>query len=398
MSRSYSLVFALTASFLVLVSQDVTWARSVAPSGKASRAPKAPVRSKRPVPLIAPGPFGLTGLLISTLTGCMGKAAGGSCYGVDYSPGTRAYPDSDFDAIRRECRPDRSASWDPGTDGPELSGDCETAILDLLPLDTSLATSTASPGPAIRRNLVRAFHTLLFYPVGDDGDIFGSASEFDYCQDVYQDFLGASVDASSLPEIRVLSSTAYDSGYSQMNLHLVRFILERVSDLRSVDLDEAGAGTVARAYLGRIEFTRLFAEQNGAINLASVVVHEARHIGDGFPDTSDHLECASGESGEICDDSMFGSYGAQLSYMDSVIRAGLRTRFQDGTPLLSKLDVMSNLTSACGYYQARVNYAEGDLADAFGRDCGKLSEDTAAGLGVTLPAFYGLELDEVDLR
>jgi len=392
------MVFALTAAFFQPLLPEAAWARSVVPHSPKTRVAKVPVRKKAPVPLIAPGPFGLTGLLLSSLTGCIGKSAGGSCYGVDYVPGTRAYPESDFADIRRECRPDQAASWDAGTDGPELSAACETAILDLLPLDTALATSTASPGPAIRRNLVRAFHTLLFYPLGDDGDIFGSASEFDYCQDVYQDFLGASVDSSSVPEARVLSAAGYDSGYSQMNLHLVRFILERVSDLRSVDLEEAGAGTVARAHLGRIEFTRNFADLNGAISVAAVLVHEARHIGEGFPDSSDHLECTSGESGDVCDDSMFGSYGAQLSYMDSVIRGGLRTRLEDGTPLLSKLDVMATLVAACGYYQSRVNYAEGDLADSFGRDCGKLAEDTAAGLGVTLPAFYGLELDEVELR
>lgn len=62
---------------------------------------------------MGPGPFGLLGVFISSVTGCVGiKSAGSTCYDIDYAPGVREYPDSDFERIRKQCRLDQVASWD----------------------------------------------------------------------------------------------------------------------------------------------------------------------------------------------------------------------------------------------------------------------------------------------
>jgi hypothetical protein len=352
------------------------------------------------VPAFGAGPMGLMGLFLGSMTGCAGlKSAGDTCYGIDYVPGGRGYPDSDFEQIRDLCRLDLTNSWSITGDGPAYSEACEQAILDLLPLDTSLRTATAAPGPGIRANLARAFHTLLFYPVADEGQIFGSDSESDYCDSVYQDFLGTDRYAGGGAARTVLTEAGYDSGYSQMNLHLVRFILERIDTLRSVSLSDA-PGVVARAKGRALEFTSLFKDINGAINLAAILVHEARHVSEGFPDGSAHVECTSAEEAgqEACDDFMFGSYGAQFSYIDSALRGSLQTTLEDGTPLLSGIEIQSLVSSACSLYQLRVNVPEGDLAEIFGRNCSDLTADSASGIEAFVRDAYGLEYEDLSLR
>lgn len=352
------------------------------------------------VPTLGGGPMGLMGIFLGTMTGCAGlKSAGDSCYGIDYVPGGRGYPDSDFELIRDRCRLDLAASWDLGGDGPAYSAACEEAILDLLPLDTSLRTATAAPGPGIRANLARAFHTLLFYPVADEGQIFGSDSEYDYCDSVYLDFLGTERYAGGRAAPTVLTQAGYDGGYSQMNLHLVRFILERIDTLRSVSLSDA-PGAVARAKGRALEFTSHFKDTNGAINLAAILVHEARHVSEGFPDGSAHVECTSAEEAgqEACDDFMFGSYGAQFSYIDSVLRGSIQTTLEDGTPILSALELQSLVSSACTLYQLRVNVPEGDLADVFGRDCSDISDGVPSGIEAFVRDAYGVEYGDLSLH
>jgi hypothetical protein len=326
------------------------------------------------------------------------KSAGESCYDIDYIPGARDYPDSDFELIQEKCRLDLVISWDIGAGGPDLSAACEEAILALLPLDTSLRTGSVSPGPGIRSNLAKAFHTLLFFPLGNEGSIFGSDSASDYCDSVYQEFLGAAPLEVATASTRALTGAAYDRGYSQMNLHLVRFILERISWMRSISQSDA-PGALAQASGNIIEFTPSFEDLNYVFDLAGVLVHESRHVSEGFPDGSDHVGCETGVStDDQCDDHMFGAYGAQISYIDSVLRGSLGVTLEDGTPILSRLQVQAAVSSACNLYQSSINIPAGELAETFGSDCSSVSDGTDEGIEAFVRNAFGVELGDLSLR
>ena len=333
------------------------------------RAPKYSGKIQRPM---FPG---LMGVLLS-LSGCTDdwKSAGDECPAINFVPsGAAPYSDSDLKAVVDACRLDRITTW--GADGPEYSSSCEEKILAFLPLDTSLKTGTVGKGVKAKKLLARAFYTLLFMPLADTGDFFGSTGEDDYCPAVYQDYLGASSKSALAPF--QLTGAAYDSGFSQVNTHLVRLILERTRHF--VYVGKTTDGYYARENGGDIELTEAFTELHDPFQLASILVHESRHNSTGFPDGSDHVECLVGESAGTsnCDDSMFGSYGAGFSYVDAVLKGTLLTQAPDGTPLLGVLDAMSMVSLVCTYYQNSINEQSGEIASVFGSgtDCSDLVSD-----------------------
>jgi len=350
------------------------------------------VRSrKQHRPVGGPAFPSLLGLL--TLNGCADlRKAGSTCPDIDYLPtGLPPYDDSAFDDIRDACRPDRITEWDSLARGPTLSSSCETAILDLLPLEISFATGTVGKGVDARRSLAHGFHALLFMPLADTGDIFSSTDEADYCPNIYGGYLFARADTL---EPRTLTNAGYDSGFDQMNIDLARFILERMGEFRF----ETGDGSYeAREDHGDIVLTESFADDSQYLLKAGVLLHESRHNSTGFPDGSDHVPCKQGlfKGDSECDDSMFGAYGSHISYLDSVLKGSIVATLEDGTPLLTESDFKTTVHMACTLHQNAINEPQGALVDLFqGVECDHIADDPV-GFAETI---FGIPADQVQLR
>ena len=394
----------------VLISMLVLGTTALLPAATFAHSPKMPAprmspskSKKAPLKLQPVGsrkrnranPMPASPLLLSllSLNGCADNLkAGATCPDIDFTPsGAPPYENSVFDTIRAECRLDQVTSWGSLAEGPSLSSSCEQAILDALPLELSFATGTVGKGVSARSNLARAFHALLFMPLADTGDIFSSTDDTDYCPDIYRNFLFA---PTQTLEPQVMTTAEYDSGFSQMNVELARFILERMGEFRY----ETGDGTYeGREDNGDIHLTDEFADNSNYLLTAAVVLHEARHNATGFPDGSDHVKCQQGlyKGDADCDDSMFGAYGSQIAYLDAVLKGSAVTTLEDGTPLLDQNGFSSAVYMACTLYQEAINEPQGALVELFqGVDCGDIDDDSVE----FAESIFGIPADQVQLR
>ena len=319
-----------------------------------------------------PAAAGLLGI-----SGCTElKSAGQECPIIDYTPEAFGITSQKaFEAVHEHCRLDLLEEWELPFDGPTLPDSCASAIVDLLPLDTSFRTGTAGAVVRARTNLARAFHTLLYFPRVDTGSIFGSESPTDYCPTLYSDFFGA----IRLPEIPAVtfedeSENAF-ANFNRTSLHLARFLIERTESIRFTE----GDGTwYAREQAGEMIFSADYGDLYNPFALAAVLVHETRHNAVGFPDGSKHVECQQGQGrGRTdCDDTMFGAYGSHIAFLDASLKGGVLSELADGTPLLSESQAKDMVEIACVLYQNAINNRNGALREVFDVvDCGELAGD-----------------------
>lgn len=336
-------------------------------------------------------------------TGCANRQKAGECPDVDYFPeGSRLttpgnYSDGKIHKVIQACNPAViGVDW---LNEPEaiLPAECESALLEGLPLEFELAQPMDDEQWWVRQGLAKALQAILFVPMLDSGGFFGQSDPIVYCPSLYQDYFGAPL-AGSDREIKLTQAT-YDSGTAPVGQHLVQFILERTTQFAFKPNEDEEDGTIASEYDGKITFRTSFGEITNPIVLASTLVHESRHNAEGFQDGSTHIPCDFGAyrtEDHACDGTNFGSYGTATAYIDAAIRGAIRTRAPDGKPLLSMDALEGAYARACERYLYRIRDRSEPLAEhfeSFGGCAPRRKEITES-----LSVLYGLDESKILVR
>ena len=338
---------------------------------------------------------------ILTQPGCAEWQKAGECPSVDYIPSGDAsgLSDSDYAQIVESCAPsviglDKWAT----TTAPSIGKKCENLILSKVSLSDELAHPADSYQSATRSALARAIHALLFVPLVDSGGFFGSADSKDYCPSLYRDYLGADLADSIGDAPIVMSREAYRQQTIPNGLHLVRFILERTHEFtyKYEAPDGDNLYTIASEQPNEtIKLRQTFGKESNALVLAGILVHESRHNAVGFEDGSFHVRCESGggEGSFACDETMFGSYGAGIAYLDAALRGGMRSISKNGTPLLSWDMMLGAYKEACSLYMNRIEERSSSLTNFFQATGCKIT--SAEDLQDALASAYGVDPSDV---
>jgi hypothetical protein len=340
--------------------------------------------------------FSILPWLITSQTGCAQPVAPGQCGPVDYVPVGRIgvtpgyYSDSLLVEIIKVCHPSIEGMAWLTSDDPELSPECEDILLRGLPLDYHLVQPMTASERLARRNLALSLQALLFLPMADAGGYFGDASGEVYCPDIYQDYFFAKP-VSDADTFKIQYSEGLEAVPGRKR---VQFILERTKQFRYKEADEEDS-VIASEYRGKITFRTNFAEIENAVLLAATLIHESRHNDEGFSDGARHIVCDFGDyqtDTESCDRTHFGAYGVGNAYLDSVIRAGIRTRTEDGLPLFTWSVLKDLYYRACSRYLDRIQERSEDLVahlESFG------CEPSNSNLLRSLSVLYGLASADV---
>ncbi len=262
--------------------------------------------------------------------------------------------------VREVCAPDQ---------GTEVSDSCYDLLLSLWPLGDALDSGTDADSLLMQDALVRATRVMLFYPLVSDGQIM-AVGEGHYCEGITEGFLAAQGAA--------------------LNTDLLRHLVERMDTIESdfefnseSDSDD-DMQTIAYVPEGsnNMYVTEIFSTGIG-ITEASTLIHEARHIDDGFSVDAQHVTCDHGQDqgaeGACDSEGIYGSYGTQVQYFDALLKGSGETVKSDGQYLMSDYEVELSVFYICYYLQNRINGVASELLAPFeGKDCYDLDNDSAA--------------------
>ena len=251
-------------------------------------------------------------------------------------------------------------SWysDEG-DELETSARCERTLLTLANLTGEFENSEDPEVKKQKTALIRGLHLITAMPLSSNGQILGV--EGTECATITEDYLGAEITDYVGPAV-VFEGFINETAASNVIEYTKKFRVN--TDKDSVASEGNGKITYSSAYRPAYP-----------VDESGTLLHEARHNDDPlFSDTSAHTDC----DGRSCDAGIFGSYGTEMRYHDSLIRGAGQAITADGRYLLDNNEIEYSLYYMCRVIKKKIKYppvrlveiyeSYGDCADFFKND------------------------------